>query len=372
MGWCSCWSRLKLVCMRRVLLLIFNFIFVSQGFAQTSFGAAENAGDAESLEAPVNSCDPASLCAEYTKMILEQARKLDGKPVPEFFWENRGTRQKQEWDYALPFLAQRVIDRGFSLPKPYGLSVIFFHQDQGINLGDLKLAFKDDVPLKDIDFVKFTNAHVENYTWQAKLDAWIFPFLNVFAVVGSIKGSGNVPVSIAAKDVFASEGIDICDGAHTPELCNSKISYDAPINYYGYNVGLGFLLGAGYQNYFFAMPVTYVKTYVNVTDVPTYVFNVTPRLGYNWGGPLGKMGFYLGANYQQMEITLRGRYMLPLTGTEIGHDVPVNYEIKESPMDLWNAITGLNWEISKEWSVVVELGYSQNRENQTFVMNYRW
>lgn len=318
--------------------------------------------------------DPASLCSEYVQKALREARDLQGKPYPEYSKEKVEPRQHQEWEWAMPFMAQRVIDKGFSLPRPYGVSLIFFHQDQGINLSDLKLSFDPSAPLQDVPFVKFKNAHVENYTWQFKADMWVFPFLNVFGIVGTVKGSGNVPASFAAKDLFSYFGINICDGLgnHTPEGCKATINYDAPINYYGNTLGAGILLAAGIDKYFFAMPVTYVRTKVNVTDTPVEVFNMTPRVGYNWPTDIGKLGIYVGANYQQSKIVLSGSYVLPTANTEIGHDVTVQYQIKETPIDLWNAVAGVNWEISKAWSTVVELGYSQNRENQTFLMNYRF
>lgn len=121
------------------------------------------------------------------------------------------------------------------------------------------------------------------------------------------------------------------------------------------------------------MPVTYVESDVNVTDTNTHALNITPRLGYNFKTEShGKVGAYLGVNYFEAAIVLSGTYTLPLSGTSIGRDVPVRYSLKENPIDHWNAVAGVNWEISEFWSIIAEIGHSHHRDTSTFNFAYRF
>jgi hypothetical protein len=61
-----------------------------------------------------------------------------------------------------------------------------------------------------------------------------------------------------------------------------------------------------------------------------------------------------------------------MASSPIGHDVSLNYKIHSTPVDIWNAIAGVNWEISDKWSAVLEVGYSEHRNMQTIVFGYRF
>ncbi|WP_413557789.1 hypothetical protein [Bdellovibrio sp. HCB209] len=280
----------------------------------------------------------------------------------------------RQWEWSLPVFAQRVIDKGFNLPRPYGVSLIYGQLTQGFNIDHLKVAFSENADLHSIDFINFQNTSVSNNTWQVKLDAWLFPFLNIFGIIGSVKGTGTVPLTMAYKDIynFLLPG-NPCSVASPPSYCEGYINANAPIDYHGYSVGIGMILAGGYQNIFFAMPVTYVESDVNVSDTNTHALNITPRIGYNIKSEKhGKFGVYLGVNYFQADVALTGTYTLPLSGTPVGRDVPIRYSLKENPIDHWNAVGGVNWELSEFWSIVMEIGHSHHRDTTTFNFAYRF
>lgn len=294
-----------------------------------------------------------------------------GKPYPELFLQSREQASQQKWDWALPFLAQRVIDKGFSLPHPYGLSLIYTHLNQGIKLDKLQVGFQPNEPLHDIHIVDLSGAVVDNVTWQAKLDAWILPFLNVFALLGTVKGTGSVPIAIDAGAVFDDIAPGYC--ATHAAACTKTITATAPINYTGVNYGAGILIATAFQNFFFAMPITYVETNVNVSSVNSVSINLIPRFGYNIiTEKSGKFGVYIGANYLDSHEDLEDSVTLPLSTTDLGQDVQMKYHLRESPLDMWNAIVGTNWELNENWSFILELGFSQHRNMETLNFNWRF
>lgn len=302
-----------------------------------------------------------------------------GKPYPEYIppttaekMEDETNPNKPLWPWSLPIWGQKVLDKGIQLPRPYGLGLVFYHQEQAINIHDLEVAFGNE-DLRPIDFIDFGHTKVDNTTWQLKLDAWVLPFLNVFGIFGAIKGTGEVPISIASKDVYEYFIPGICSGGSPPNFCNGYISAVAPIDYHGNNVGIGILIAGAYKNFFFAMPATYVVTDINVSDTNITAVNVTPRIGYSIVTNFnGKFGPYIGANYLDAKGYLTGTYTLPLAGTPIGRDVEVRYKLRESPVDKWNFMFGMNWQLSDLWSIAAEVGISKNRTSQTFNFGYRF
>ncbi|WP_413288188.1 hypothetical protein [Bdellovibrio sp. HCB337] len=278
----------------------------------------------------------------------------------------------EEWPWKLPFLAQKAVDTDHTLPRPYGLSWVYYYQDQAINVEDLQVAFDPSEPLRDITFIDFGGARVQNHTLQLKLDAWVLPFFNVFGILGGATGKGTIPISIKYKDLFDFFVPGACAGGSPPAFCEGYITAAAPADYNGYDFGVGFLLAAGYKDFFFAMPATYVVTDINVSTTNITAINVTPRLGYSLSTEYGKLGLYLGANYLDARGVLTGTYLLPLSATAIGRDVSVQFKLRESPVALWNGIGGFNWEISPFWSITSELSLNKDRQSITFVFANRF
>ena len=123
------------------------------------------------------------------------------------------TGERVIWKQKLPFFAQQVVDLGFDLPNPYGVAIIpaLIHQD--LILQDLAIGINGP-PDREIDFVDFGTPNVENAVLQLKVDAWVLPFLNVFATVGRFTGDANVPLKFEGSDLF-------------PGVCN--VTPNAPI-----------------------------------------------------------------------------------------------------------------------------------------------
>ncbi|MNL28390.1 hypothetical protein D3C87_1500300 [compost metagenome] len=133
-------------------------------------------------------------------------------------------------------------------------------------------------------------------------------------------------------------------------------------------------MATAYNDWFFAAPFTYVITNINVSDDDIRATSFIPRVGYNLRtAKSGKFGFYLGANYLDTTVHLTGSYSLPLaTDPNVGQDVEVRYDLAQHPLDKWNTLLGINWELNETWSVILEAGFSTNKENQTVNFAYRF
>ena len=79
----------------------------------------------------------------------------------------------QKYDRALPLRAQSVIDLGYDLPRPFGISIIPVMMRQDMSQTDLDISINNG-PVSSIDFVDFATPSAESNTLQVKLDPGCF------------------------------------------------------------------------------------------------------------------------------------------------------------------------------------------------------
>jgi hypothetical protein len=266
---------------------------------------------------------------------------------------------------ALPFLAQQAYDLGFNLPHPFGVAFIGYWQEQDLILEDLYISINDG-PVQSIDFVDFGTPSVENTTGQLKFDAWIFPFMNVFATVGAFDGDGDIPIMIEGKDLMEFLGFgDLCTGGILePAICKRRLSAIAEPEYEGTNVSVGVNLAMGWKQFFVTLPVTYAVSDVDIIDDEVDAWIVGPRIGINGSvGELGSLAAYVGANYLSTDVDVAGRVAFDTSGAgPVLEDITtVDYVIRQRNKDEWNYVVGFNWDIRRNWSVQTEAGFGGSR-----------
>ena len=111
---------------------------------------------------------------------------------------------------------------------------------------------------QDIDFVEFGRPSVENTTAQAKLDAWLFPFMNVYVSVGTFDGDGVIPLALEGRDLLEFLGLGrLCGGVLEPAFCSRILSAVAEPEYTGEALTLGMNLAMGWDDYFVTLPISH-------------------------------------------------------------------------------------------------------------------
>jgi len=272
------------------------------------------------------------------------------------------------WKHKLPFLAQQVVDLGFDLPNPYGVALVSAHIRQDLLLENLAIGINGP-PDRDIDFVDFGTPYVENSALQLKLDAWVLPFLNVFATVGVFDGDANIPLKFVGSDLFPT----LC--AASPNLPTCVRTYSAVANpsYEGTNVALGVNVAMGWDRFFVTLPITYAWTDVDILEQTVTALNITPRIGMT--GDMGKRGtvaVFMGATYLSAELDIAGSVDLETPGGPNGDVTTLAFRISQRNKDRWNYLLGFNWELNKVWSVMAEAGFGGSRENFIAGVTYRF
>ena len=272
------------------------------------------------------------------------------------------------WKYKLPFLAQEVVDLGFELPNPYGVALIPARIRQDLTLQNLAIGVNGPAD-REIDFVDFGTPSVENSALQLKLDAWVFPFLNVFTTVGVFDGDANIPLKFDGVDLFPN----ICAATPNAPLCVRTYSAVAHPSYEGSNVALGMTLAMGWDRFFVAVPLTYAWTDVDLLDTTVTALNITPRIGMTGDmGDRGTVAVFMGATYLRAELDITGQIDLDTPGGPNGDVTSLSFRISQRNKDRWNYLLGFNWDWNKNWSVMAEAGFGGSRENFFAGATYRF
>ena len=284
-----------------------------------------------------------------------------------------GTRK---WEHALPIWGQKVIDRGIDLPNPYNLGFSLYLGDEIRDLSKLQVSLNDN-PLVDASFVEFPESRIRTQAIQYQVGAWLFPFLNIYGILGYTQGDGDIDIRIAGDELLDFLHIPGCQrpagSPLRPDLCDETLEGTAKADFTGYTYGLGFTLAGAWQNLFFSLPVQYVVSDVSMSEKKGRTWNITPRVGWNFHPRKGQMlTAYAGGTYMISDIHIRGSFEFDTSDTVIGHDTSMNYSIGVEPREPWNYLVGAHYMPNKTWSYLAEIGFGGARENFLVNVFYRF
>lgn len=314
---------------------------------------AGNGGEATATTSPVPASSPSS--GPYRGYVGPPAQPDTGEPA--------GAAPRQ-WDRTLPFFAQRVIDKGYDLPNPYDIGYSYFDGHQRYQLSGLSVS-AGNAPLRSADFVRFDQSRIRNTSNQVQVGAWLFPFMNVYGMVGTVQGGGDIGISFSSlTELERFFGIDVgCGGRRPRPECAKPVRLPTQhANYSGATYGAGFTLVGAYRDLFFALPVTFTMSDISMSDTPVRSINIGPRVGWNFRlGRYGVLTPYLGATWFQTHASITGHFDVPVPGTD--QTQRLNYQISEKVIGNWSGSAGLNWTINKYLGMLLEIGYGYNRSN---------
>lgn len=195
------------------------------------------------------------------------------------------TIQKDEIEDDEPFLpifGKEAREKGYELPKSYGINVNYMNIHQNIDVKSISfdsLMFSQKIfgkliqlPIPSDAFkIDVHSTRQRSHTETLRLDAWVFPFMNIYGVVGHTKGrsiskidvGSNIPaVDKIIKKIGDMDGIDFV------------------LNFKGTTYGLGTTFAGGVGNWFGLLDLNYTRTKLNIIDGNIKAFTLAPRVGY--------------------------------------------------------------------------------------------
>ncbi|WP_249277448.1 hypothetical protein [Pandoraea sp. PE-S2R-1] len=271
----------------------------------------------------------------------------------------------RQWDRALPFFAQRVIDRGYDLPNPYDVGYSYFNGTQRYQLSNLMVGANGN-GLRSADFVQFDQSRIRSESNQFQFGAWLFPFMNVYGIFGNVRGHGDIGISFSSLTALEQFfGINVgCGGRRPGPECSKSIRLPTQqANYSGTTYGAGFTLVGTYGNLFFSLPVTYTVSNISMSDSSIQSWNISPRIGWNVHlGGYGILTPYIGATWFRTRATITGHFDIPIDAAG-GQTQRLDYQIDESVVGAWSGVVGVSWAASKRFGLLAEIGYGYNRSD---------
>jgi hypothetical protein len=249
-------------------------------------------------------------------------------------------------DSIFPLWKSLLGDKKF-LP-PYGINLVLFDLS---GQWDVK-SFSASVGNNEVASVS-GKADVHPFTYGARADVWVFPFLNVFATAGGVK----LNVQVTGFDLPLG-----VTGGRPPEVVRGDVYFD--LNLTGYYGGGGIVLMYAWRSYFVSADYSSVWTHLESsqsgvegnelrTDTASF------RVGYN-AGPVQP---YIGARWvkkiDHFEGTVDGPGNQPLTFA-VDLQAPA-----------WNYQVGIHSIIARRYELVVEAGFGQ-RTHGLVNLGYRF
>ena len=247
-----------------------------------------------------------------------QAPADDAKPVAD---EGSGHRAM------LPFM--REIAGDHELPRPYGIGMDIFTMQQDYAIDSLTFALPG-FSLPDPSIIKVQNDLVHN---DLKLDAWVFPFLNVFAIYGHV--SAHTDVNLSAVVI---PGLPV-------SLGTLQVRYDGSV------YGGGATLAAGGDHWFASLTGTWTRTSLSGDfDSRVKARTVQPKLGFI----TGPWSAWIGAMDLHNDESHVGVISIPGLGS-----VPFAVKLKNSAG--WTPSVGVHYAIDRFGEVSFEYGGGDRR-----------
>jgi hypothetical protein len=249
-------------------------------------------------------------------------------------------------DSIFPLWKSLLGDKKF-LP-PYGINLVLFDLS---GQWDVK-SFSASVGNNEVASVS-GKADVHPFTYGARADVWVFPFLNVFATAGGVK----LNVQVTGFDLPLG-----VTGGRPPEVVRGDVYFD--LNLTGYYGGGGIVLMYAWRSYFVSADYSSVWTHLESsqsgvegnelrTDTASF------RVGYN-AGPVQP---YIGARWvkkiDHFEGTVDGPGNQPLTFA-VDLQAPA-----------WNYQVGIHSIVARRFELVVEAGFGQ-RTHGLVNLGYRF
>lgn len=159
-----------------------------------------------------------------------------------------------KYPYVLPILGEKVAQKGFQLPFPFGVMINTFFGNQDLSMSGLKVGFNHN-EMYDLDsIVTFESVSANAFTINARVDGWILPFWDLYVIGGY--GHANTDVSISQ-----------------PIIINTNTESQ------GYYCGVGSTVAFGIRSIFASFDGSYVWNFQDLLEKPAQVLTMGVRTG---------------------------------------------------------------------------------------------
>lgn len=235
--------------------------------------------------------------------------------------------KKSEYPYSLPIWGDKATKAGYSLPYSAGFSAQYFTQESLLIIDNLNVGFNNG-PMYNLDgIVRFDEAKATASAFTVRPDIWLFPFLNVYGILGKAQASTKVNFGIWVPDGNGGE--------------EEIISTGTVVEFNTSTFGLGLTPTIGVGGGFLALDMNVAWTDVPQLNKPARSFVFGPRFGKNFKLKKPESSFAVWAGGFRVQIASETNGSLALSEV-IGDDFGANIdqgiakvESAQQDLDAW-------------------------------------
>ncbi|WP_053990148.1 hypothetical protein [Mangrovimonas sp. TPBH4] len=178
------------------------------------------------------------------------------------------------YPYVLPAWGQKVQERGFAdqMQLPFGLNINYVNAFVDLEITEFELLLGNNTDLTGIINTETLNFQEVSGTTNGvnfRADAWVLPFLNIYALFSTVKGGTNVSLQPTWKDSTGEIMLQL------PQF-SSEVKFDA-LAY-----GVGTTLVFGWNRYFSSIDLNYSRTDTDLLKEQIGYLTLSARLGHSF------------------------------------------------------------------------------------------
>jgi hypothetical protein len=332
--------------------------------------------------------------------------------------------KKSEYPYLLPIWGAKVVAKGFDIPYSAGVSVNYFTQTSDLIISNLFVGFNNG-PMYNLDeIVRFDDAEAWASALTVRPDIWVFPFLDVYGILGQSNSSTTINAGVWLPDIN-NEWSEITNFSTKAEFTSKTM-------------GFGMMPTIGVGGGWLSLDMNVAWTDVSALDKPVFTFVFGPRVGktFKLKKPEQNMAFWVGGFRVQFSSETKGSLALgdviPVDELQVkvdngiqkvgenqiavdewwagltpveqnnpvneakyetanraletagnvlnsadaalndGTSATVQYSLDKTLKDKWNFVVGSQYQLSKHWMIRAEYGFLGSRTQFMTGLQYRF
>ncbi|MCM5662694.1 hypothetical protein [Galbibacter mesophilus] len=203
-------------------------------------------------------------------------------PIRKIDQQHVDSLKNSEYPFVLPIYGDRVQKLGHDLPLPFGIMVNYISQDNKLTLTNLELKLNDG-EFTPMEFIQFDEIKSSARVVNVRLDAWLFPFWNVYGLYARAQTDNLVPLV-------------------------SPFEFDIPTTPTADTYGFGTVLAYGTGKYFAIANTNF--TWSNVSSLDGLVFgtvtNVKIGRSFAFQKRFHNINLSLGVQHQRLQRNSSG------------------------------------------------------------------
>ena len=302
--------------------------------------------------------------------------------------------KKIEYNHTFPIWGDKVIKKGIDLPLPAGAMVNYIWMEQGLLVNNLKLGLQtdnQDIPLTDANFIKTADNVNTTYTINVRPDLWIFPFLNVYGILGysNVKTEVNLVAPINFNSVVdqsastAGFGVMTAFGVGTfylatdfnftwnkPELLDKAV----PVSVFGARFGKTFVFkNKPTRNVSFWAGAMYIDASGNSSGSIT-LNELLPDSGDKRQEIVTNYNDWYNNEASAAEKVVADKILTPIVDRieNANGDGTILYSLNKGLTQNWSGVVGAQFQYNKHLMFRTETSILANRRSILLSLNYRF